>query len=387
VSKTSRTAVRLALAVLLAGTAPVACSKAKEEARDTGRPVVLTAVEAQDLDERIEATGELVAKERAEVAAEVGGQVTGIAVDEGSAVSAGEVVLEIDPERRRLELDTARAQLAEAQANLAESERTLKRSELLRSRAVESEAKLDEVQTAVATGRARADQARAQLGVAERALRDATVVAPFAGLVARRLVSRGDYVSVGKPLFELVSLDPIEVEFHVSEVDSGRVTLDRPVDVRVSPHPDEVFQGRVTMVAPTIDPKTRTLRVKALLPNAEGRLRPGLFARVDLGVAQRHGVLMAPEEALLQRSDGTVVFRLLPGNRVERIRVETGTHRGGLVQITQGVAAGDQIVLRGHSALADGSVVSPRAPDDASVAAEPRGQLGGGRGESGSFSP
>jgi membrane fusion protein (multidrug efflux system) len=371
---------------LLAAVA-LGCGSGQEDAAPAARPVVLAVVEARDLADRIEATGELLAKERAELAAEVVGQVTAIRAEEGQAVTAGEVLLEIDPERRRLERDTAAAQLAEAQANLAESLRTLKRFELLQSRAVESQAKLDQVKTGVATARARVDQGEAQLHMAERALRDAEVKAPFAGLVARRLVSRGDYVSVGKPLYELVSLDPIEVEFHVSEVDSGRVRLDRPVLVRVASHPDAVFEGRVTMVAPTIDPKTRTLRVKAVLANADGRLRPGLFARADLGVAERKGVLLVPEEAVLQRSDGAIVFRVGAGERAERVLVETGAHQGEEIEVTQGLAAGDRVVLRGHATLADGMTVSPRPEGDASVAAEPRGRLGGGRGESGSMAP
>ena len=90
----------------------------------------------------------------------------------------------------------------------------------------------------------------------------------------------------------------------MAEVDSSRVQPGQTVDVRVAPFPDEVFQATVTLVSPTIDPATRTLRVKATLANAEGRLRPGLFARADLGVSTRDDVLMIPEEAVLQRADG-----------------------------------------------------------------------------------
>lgn len=383
---TERSALRR-FAWLAVVAAAAGCGRGHNEAAPAARAVILATVVSRDLVERIEATGELLATEHAELAAEVGGQATAILADEGQAVAAGQVLLEIDPERRRLERDTAAAQLASSEATLAESLRTLTRFELLQSRAVESQAKLDQVKTEVATARARVDESRAQLRMAERALRDAEVKAPFAGLVARRLVSRGDYVSAGKPLYELVSLDPIEVELHVAEVDSGRVDLGRPVSVRVAPHPDAVFEGKVTMVAPTIDPKTRTLRVKALLSNAEGRLRPGLFARVDLGVADRTGVLLVPEEAVLQRSDGAIVFRVGADDRAERIVVETGSHHGEEVEITKGLAAGERVVLRGHSALADGMTVSPRAEGDAAVAAEPRGRLGGGRGESGSMAP
>jgi membrane fusion protein (multidrug efflux system) len=186
------------------------------------------------------------------------------------------------------------------------------------------------------------------------------VTAPFAGLIARRHVSRGEYVEVGAKLFDLVSLDPIEVAFRVAERDSGRVALGQRVEVRVAPFPEEVFHAEVSIVSPTIDPLTRTLRVKAKLDNSDGRLRPGLFAKVDLGVATRENVLIVPEEAVLLRVGGPVVFRLNDESRVERRAVEVGINRDGFVELVAGVSPGDRIVLRGQSRLADGELVAPR---------------------------
>ena len=133
--------------------------------------------------------------------------------------------------------------------------------------------------------------------------------------------------------------------------------------MRVAPFPDEIFDASVTVISPTIDPVTRTLRVKAELPNPDGRLRPGLFARADLGVAERANVPMIPEDAVLQRSDGTVVFRLLDDDRVERVRIRTGVYRDGLVEVTEGLSPGDRVVVRGQTALIDGSIVSVRRRD------------------------
>jgi membrane fusion protein (multidrug efflux system) len=180
--------------------------------------------------------------------------------------------------------------------------------------------------------------------------------------VAERLVSPGEYVQPGQALFELVALDPIEVEFRLPEVDSGRVALGNSVAVRVAPWPDEEFDATVTFVAPTIDPRTRTLRVKATIRNEDGRLRPGLFARADLGVAMLEGVTLVPEEAVLHRADGAVVF-LLEGDRVKRQRVETGRYRGGMVVILGGMPPGTQVVTRGHTTLPDGVRVTVRHPD------------------------
>jgi membrane fusion protein (multidrug efflux system) len=341
--------------------------------------VVLSPVELRDLEERIDAPGELLAKNRAEIAAEVAGQLTEIRFEEGEAVERGTVVIEIDPERHELDLANAKAGVAEAEASLADRRRELDRMRALAKRQVASKSQLEGAETELATARSRLLAARARLGVAERALRDSSVAAPFAGLIARRSVSCGEYVQPGQKLFELVSLDPIEVEFHLAEVDSARVRLGQPVDVRVAPYPDETFRATVSVVSPTIEPRTRTLRVKALLDNSDGRLRPGLFARVDLGVARRGGVAMIPEEAVLQRADGAVVFRLTRNSRVERRVIETGVYRDGLVEVTTGLSDGDTVVRRGHSDLIDGSVVEARNPDGSPAVSAPPGTNGGER--------
>jgi membrane fusion protein (multidrug efflux system) len=141
------------------------------------------------------------------------------------------------------------------------------------------------------------------------------------------------------------------------------------VEVRVAPHPDEVFEAVVNVVSPRIDPRTRTLRVKAALENEDGRLRPGLFARADLGVAVREGVPMLPEDAILQRSDGAVVFVLADDSTVDRRNIRTGVHLDGRVEVISGVRAGERVVVRGHSRLLDGSVVDVRTEDGRPVVA------------------
>ncbi len=337
-----------------------ACGSQREGEALAAPPVAVARGAVVELMDRIEATGQLIARDQARIAAEVAGRVTEILADEGSAVVAGEAVLRIDPERRELELANVRARRVEVQAGVRERERELRRVRQLHKRQVASRAQLEQAETELELSRARLAAAEAQLGVAERALRDASVSAPFAGLIARRLVSVGEFVSVGQELFELVALDPIDVEFHLAEVDSSRVQIGNRVEVRVAPYPDEVFQARVGVISPTIDPRTRTLRVKAALENVDGRLRPGLFARADLGVSHRQGVALVPEEAILQRADGAVVFRLIPDSRVERRVIESGRHRDGKVEVLKGLSGEHVVVVRGHTGLVDGARVTVR---------------------------
>lgn len=352
---------RARVVVLAAAWATLGCEQ-PTTVEDLSRPVLLATVEVHELEEHVIATGQLLAKQRAEVSAQVEGEVTRVVADEGDAVEQGAIVIEIDPERRNLELARARARLAEARATVREFARELKRQQALAERSVVSRSRLEQAQTDLEAGRARVLAAEADLGVAERDLRDASVRARFPGLVARRFVSEGEFVRAGDKLFELVSLAPIEAELHLPESDAGRVTTGLPLELTVASYPDELFPAVVTMVSPTIDERMRTLRIKALLPNEDGRLRPGMFTRADLGIATRSAMLV-PESAVLRRIEGAVVFRAVGGNRVERVVVETGVIRDGQIEITQGLAATDWIVRRGQQDLVDGNVIDARNAD------------------------
>jgi membrane fusion protein (multidrug efflux system) len=354
--------------LLLAGLA--ACRGKEEVAESPGKAVVLVPVTVRDVEERVAATGQLLAKQRADVAAQVGGEITQIRVDEGESVAEGTVVLEIDPDRRQLDLDRTRARAAEAASALTEAERQNNRVKELAKKDIASRAQLEQAETALEAARSRLQAARADLGAAERAMSDSRVEARFAGLIARRFVSRGEFVQPGQKLFELVSLEPVEVEFSLPEADASRLSLGLPLEVTVSPYPGEIFHATVSMISPVVDERTRTLRVKALLPNADGRLRPGLFARADLGIARRENVLLVPEEAVLQRADGAVVYRATEGaTKVERRVVKIARITRGEAELESGLEPGDSIVVRGHAELIDGERVLARNPDGTPVVA------------------
>ena len=365
-------------AALIAAFVAFGCTKEEKQAESLARPVAVERVSVATIEEHIEGSGELQAKDRAQLASEVDGVVTELTVDEGDHVEAGAVLLAVDPEKRALAVANVRAMKRDAEAALADAERDAARVRSLHESGIASDAALDKGETGLSRARSRVEATSAELGVAERALRDASVRAPFAGLIAHREVSRGEYVRPGQALFELVALDPIEVEFSVAERDSARVHLGQPVAVKVAPYPNESFAGEVTVISPILDTKTRTLRVKARIANPDGRLRPGLFARTDLGVEQREGALLVPEEAVLQRADGEVVFVATPDGFARRVVVKTGLQRKGQVEIVEGLAAGDEVVVRGHSALIDksqiirqGSVAQPDEPKLDAVAEAP----------------
>ena len=292
-----RVAVLLGLGALLLGGLS-GCSE-EEVVQETLLPAV-SAVEVAlvDLDDEIRASGDLAARSHTMIAAEVAGRVTELALDEGAAVTSGATVIEIDPERRQLDLDAARARLAQARANYRRERSQTLRIRKLREENIASLQQLEKADTALLLAQSALEAEKSAVGVAERALADASVSAPFDGVVARRLVQLGEFVQPGTVLFELVSMSPLEAVFSISELDSQRVRPGQIVEVRVDADRNRAFSGEVTFVAPTVDPATRTLRVKAVVDNSAGELRPGLFARMKLAVDRREGVLMVPEEAI-----------------------------------------------------------------------------------------
>jgi membrane fusion protein (multidrug efflux system) len=339
-----------------------ACREEKVVVTEMLPSVSVHVVVPQTFDEEIRASGDLEARLHTRVAAEVDGRVTELSIDEGGRVEAGAVVIEIDPERRELDLAAAEARLAQARANLRNVTSQTRRIRELRSQSVTSIQALEEAETSLALAEAAVRAEEAAFGVAQRALSESSVTAPFAGLVARRSVQLGEFVQKGKELYEIVALDPMEAIFSLTELDTERVRIGQSIDIHVGAFPDRTFYGVVSFVSPTIDPATRTIRIKAQVDNRDGLLRPGLFARLSLGVARRENVLMVPAEALLQRADGVSVYRVLGQDisegRVERVEVETGTQVGSMVEVRGDMLKpGDRIVRRGHGGLADGMVV------------------------------
>jgi len=358
--------------ISLAGCGP------EESAPVLAAHVVLTSpVKAIELHDQIRASGELLAVERAGISAEVSGHISKLVRDEGEHVASGEVVMMIDPERRELEVASAKAALAEARSSQREYEREYERLKKLFAQGATSSSELESAATAQETSNSRVAVSEAKLGMARRSLADSHVAAPFAGVVALRHVNRGEFVSPGTPLFELVANDPLELVFHLSEVDSGRVAIGNPVEVTVASYPDERFNAKVTFISPMIDSRSRTLRVKSQIGNEDGRLRPGLFAQVDLGISVRQGVLMIPEEAVLQRASGPIVFVLDEDDRVSKRSIATGAHRAGEVEVTMGLTADEKVVSQGHLRLVDGMRVNPRRDENASQSppSSPNGEI------------
>ncbi len=228
------------------------------------------------------ATGEFQPRVEANVAPRIAGRVAAVLVDEGQTVAKGQVLLRFESEYLRLDVERAAADLARATAGLTEAQRDFVRKQELQSKGSIAQSSFDRSQAAAE--RAKADQAGAQatLDTARQRLADADLRAPIAGVVSHRQAEIGEQIEVGRVVFALQQIAPLKLRFRLPERRLGAVQSGQSVEARVDPFPADVFAGRVTQVGGTVDPASRTFFVEAEFPNHDGRLRPGLFARVRL---------------------------------------------------------------------------------------------------------
>lgn len=319
-------------------------------------PVEAEPVRVGRLAEEILAVGTLKSNESVLLRPEVAGRIAEIAFAEGTPVKAGQTLVQLDD-------SIPRAELAQAEANLALAEANAARAQELFARGAGSAANRDQALAALRTGRAAVELARARL-------EKYRLVAPFDGIVGLRRASPGDFVNVGQEIVNLESIDPIKLEFRVPEVALPALRVGQRISVRVDAYPDRSFEGEVYAIDPAADAAGRSIAVRARLPNPEGLLRPGLFARVVLTVREEPEALLVPETAVVPFAGRILVMKVVEG-RAQPAPVTLGLRRDGMVQVTSGLAPGDVVITAGQMKAQPGAAVAV-IPPQGGGAAPPR---------------
>jgi membrane fusion protein (multidrug efflux system) len=266
-------------------------------------PVVTTVPERRAFGVQLEAVGTALANESVEITSKVTNTITAIRFEEGQRVRRGAVLVELDRA-------TVAAELAEAEANLAESRNQFNRGRDLSVTQALSRAQLDQLETAVKTGEARVAAARARSN-------DTVIRAPFDGRTGFRRVSLGGLVNSGAVITTLDDTSVIKLEFTVPQTFLGELVRGLPVQASVEGLPNRVFEGKVATIGSRIDTVTRSIAVRAELPNADGVLRPGMFMSVNVK-GRETPTLMLPEEALVPEQGKTYVYVVADGRASRR---------------------------------------------------------------------
>ncbi len=344
---------------------PPAAAKAGPGASSGGGgpviPVVATAASLQNLALEVEALGTARASESVDVTAKVSNLVTAIRFTEGQQVPKGEVLVELDGEQ-------ARADLAVANAALTESASQVKRSRELYATKVLSDQQIEQIEATHAANQARVASARSRLS-------DTVIRAPFSGRVGLRRVSVGGLVAPGTVITTLDDTSSIKLDFTVPERVVAAMRAGLEIEATSVAYPGQTFSGRVASVDSRVDPSTRSVIVRAIVPNEQGLLKPGMFmnVRISRGAAD---VLVVPEEALVPEQGDVFVYVVEDGKASKR-KIQTGQRTIGNVQVTDGLRAGDMVVTEGTQKLRDGASVtlveSAAAPKRAAAGA-PGGQ-------------
>jgi len=306
-------------------------------------PVEVASAATEELILSIPAIGTLRSNESVQVSPEIAGRIVELEAIEGTTVAAGDPIATLDQ-------SIYRAQIAEVQARITLSNSNYERARELLARQAGTQRALDEAEAQL-----KADQADLQVA---QALFEKTVVrAPFDGVLGLRRVSVGQYVDAGDVIVNLESIDPLKVDFRVPEIYFRQTTVDQAVSVTVDAMGDEPVRGTVYAIDPLVDENGRSLVLRAQIPNDDGRLRPGLFARIELIYDRRPDALMVPEAALVPIGRSSYVYRIEAG-QAKLVQIEIGQRLRGRVEVVSGLTAGDVVVTAGQLRLYDGAVVT-----------------------------
>ncbi|MDB5698430.1 MAG: efflux transporter periplasmic adaptor subunit [Alphaproteobacteria bacterium] len=292
--------------------------------------------------ERIEAVGTALANEQVTLSAPVTERIVRLAFDDGDFVRRGQVLAVLAAGQEN-------AQLAEAQARAREAAQQLDRVATLRQRGFATKSSLDTQVAAAAQARAQAAGARASIG-------DRMITAPFAGWVSLRTISPGAVVQAGTEIATISDISTIKLDFSVPETLLPAIAEGQPINAVAAAFPGRPFRGTIATIDPVLDPATRAVKVRALLPNPDRMLRPGMLLNVTIESDPRLA-LSVPELALVGEGETRYVYAIGPGSKAVRTRVRTGKRSGGRVEIVEGLRPGQKVVTEGVVKLADGMTV------------------------------
>ena len=340
-----------------------------ENARQVSQPetqVTVTSAKKGDIAEIFSLTGTLIPSQEVRVTSKIRGKVQRVPVDMGSRVKAGDTLIELEQKELALAVDQAEAGLANAKANLEICKTTFDRLDnLLKDKAV-SKMKYDDVKARLDIARAQVWQARTAVASAKEQLENTTITCPIDGIVARKNVEVGEVVSPpmmpGKALLDVVDIRRLKVTVNVSENRVKEVHIDQETIITVDGFRGEFFPGKVSKISPVVDPHSRTFEGEVLMPNPESKLKPGMFARVQLVIAKQTDVVMVPLKAVTEGEKRPVVF--LAANGVARAcDVKLGISDGVDVEVISGVSEGDKVIVQGNLGLKDGARIILKASE------------------------
>ncbi len=334
-----------------------ACSGEKQAEPERPVNVRVWTSEIRSVQPYLETTGTLKADEEVLVSSEVDGLIKNIFVEEGTLVVRGTLLAQINETDYHLDAKRADAMLRQAEATLTNARAEFKRKEALYREELITRQQFDDISTRVALAEAELERARATQAIARERLVRVKIYSPLVGAVKEKRVSAGDYVRNGTPLFQLIKVNPLKLAFTISEKDVASVREGQEVAFTVDAFPGKTFKGKVSLLYPHIEERTRTMQAEALVPNAGFALKPGSFARIKISTEAPRDAVVAPLTSLMYDGPAIRIYVVDGGEARERI-IKTGNAFGEHVEVTEGLKAGEQVVVVGQNNLSEGVKVN-----------------------------
>lgn len=355
--------------------------------------VTSAAAITRNLERGLEVVGSLAADEEVVIGAQAPGELAELKVDFGSFVTAGQVIAQIDQRDAKLRIEQAEAALRQTMARLGMKEgekfearqnaevkiaqgaldlatveldraaRLIEKGDI--ARAVYDQARINQglaqarhqaAVDAVNQQLAIVEQQRAALALARKALTDTVVRAPITGAVKEKFAARGAYLAVGGRILSLVKINPLRLRADVPEYAAAAAKVGQSMTLRVEAFPEQTFTGRVVRIGASLSEQTRALTVEAEVLNPRNLLRPGMFAKSNLILSKSTPVVLVPQRAVITAAGLTKLFVIESGRVVERI-VRTGVTDGELVEISEGIRAGEIVATSNTEKLQQGSLI------------------------------
>jgi membrane fusion protein (multidrug efflux system) len=323
----------------------LAADPPKPAAPPAAPPTLVEAVNVKVDTVNIEATavGTLRAEENVIVRSEIAGRIQALHFSEGQVIEAGKVLVSLDPAEYK-------ATLAQSNATLNLNNINFERNKDLVTKNLTSRQAFDEA-------RAKLEESRAHQALDQVHLEKTEIRAPFRGVLGLRNISQGAYIKPGDDLATLVDLSSVKLDFRISEAYLPQVKIGQTVNIHVDSYPKLSFSGKVYALDPSIDEETRTVLLRARIPNPKGELFAGMFARVALVLEQHPNALVIPEQAIVPVGNDSFVYKVLNGKAVQT-KVKLGVRRTGDVEVVTGLQTEDVIITTGQMKLRPNADVS-----------------------------
>jgi multidrug efflux system membrane fusion protein len=378
----SQSMSRLLLTAALFSTVLVACGPKPEAARSAPpKNVLVTRVRTMDVPVQLHEFGRITSPETVNVQSQVSGRVTEVHFVEGQEVKRGDLLFVIDPRPFQADLEQAQGQLKSDQAQLGLNQRNLQRDEQIGQQRFVSAQQIDADRAQVENFQGAVAKDQAAIDLAKLNLEYCSVRSPSDGRTGRRLVDPGNYVGTGgSVLVNIQRLDPVYVDFTISENDLARLrenmTLNQlTVEATAPSKPEVVKQGFLTFLDNSVSTQAGTVLLRATIPNPDRYLWPGQYVKVALTLQVLKDALVVPNQTVQIGGKGDYLFALKAGNTVEQRLVKQGVRYRELVAVSEGIGAGDTVVVEGQLALGNGMKVNPMPYRSGTQTVQPEPEL------------